>query len=317
MKKPRLCLSIGKQDPAFDEMVETLSPFADVTVVGLDGFSLAGYDIFVGKKLSREALRDADALKAVFAYKTGVDDFPLDAFKERGIALYNSHADGKIIAEYAVSLAVGLATRICEFDRKLRQGIWYDTDNRYWKSIFTMSVGLLGYGHIGKGIHAILKQNGIPVYTLDRGKGYKDIGLCKTVEELADTCDILILSLPKTAATDHIVDEALLSRMKGKFIVNVGRSNAIDQEALYQALVSEHLAGAAIDTWDAKPKQETDRLMPSRYRFEELDNVILSPHAAMRVEEGHENYVEDVTENILRYINGDAPTNGVDLTRGY
>lgn len=317
MKKPTVCLSIAKRDEAFDKMYETLSRYATVTTVGLDRFSLRDVDIFIGKKLSVAALEDANCLKAVFAYKTGVDDFPIKALEERGILLFNSHADCKIIAEYALGLAVSLVTRISEFDRKLRQGIWYDTDDRYWKSIFTMKVGLVGYGHIGRYIHRFLKKIGIATYTLDRGKTYSDIQLVNSVEALCDECDILILSLPKTPETDKLFDYEMLLRLKDKFIVNVGRSNAIDQGSLFELLESEYIRGAAIDTWDEKPKNETQRLMPSAFRFETLDNVILSPHAAMRVENGHRNYVEDVTENVIRYLSGDTPTNAVDLTKGY
>lgn len=317
MKKPIICLSIGKRDEAFDRMIETLSAYAEVRAVPLDGYTLEDVDIFIGKRLSEKTLETANALKAAFAYKTGVDDFPLNALRARGIRLFNSHADSKIIAEYALGLAVSLVTRISEFDRKLRQGIWYDLDDRYWKSIFSMKVGLLGYGHIGRYIHEFLKKNGIAAYTLDRGKVYTDICLAESVEEICDKCDILILSLPKTADTDKLFDREMLLRLKNKYIVNVGRSNAIDQGALFELLESEYIRGAAIDTWDEKPKRETDRLMPSAFRFETLDNVILSPHAAMRVENGHSNYVTDVTENIIRFLSGEEPYNAVDLVKGY
>jgi len=317
MKNITVCLSIAKRDEAFDQMIASLSRYAEVLTVPLEGFSLQDVDIFIGKKLSVKTLESANRLKAAFAYKTGVDDFPIDALRERGILLFNSHADCKIIAEYALGLAISLVTRISEFDRKLRQGIWYDIDNRYWKSIFTMKVGLVGYGHIGRYIHEFLKKNGIGTYTLDRGKEYRDIHLVNSLEKLCEECDILILSLPKTPDTDKLFDRDMLMRLKDKFIVNVGRSNAIDQGALFELLESEYIRGAAIDTWDEKPKNETQRLMPSAYRFEMLDNVILSPHAAMRVENGHSNYVEDVTENVIRYLTGKETANAVDLTKGY
>ena len=82
----RICLSIAKMDDAFQTMVDVLGEHAQVDVVGLDGFSLEGYDIFIGKKLSADALRTADRLKAVFAYKTGVDEFPLEQLREMGEA---------------------------------------------------------------------------------------------------------------------------------------------------------------------------------------------------------------------------------------
>ncbi len=317
MDKLKICLSIGKTDEAFAQMIETLSPAFDVTVVGLSGFTLTGYDVFIGKKLDAGALANADKLKYVFAYKTGVDAFPLKEFAERGIRVFNSHADSKIIAEYAFGLAVSLVNRISEFDRSLRKGIWYDTENLYWKSFFSMKVGLLGYGYIGKDIHKLLLRNGMETYTIDRGKQYENIRLVNSVEELIEKTDVLMISLPKTAETDKIIDKKMLAKMHGKFIVNVGRSNCISQKRLFEALKNETLAGAAIDTWDEKPKTVKQKLKPSKYDFETLDNVILSPHAAMRVEHGHKNYVEDVTENVLRLARGETPLNEIDLTKGY
>ena len=105
--------------------------------------------------------------------------------------------------------------------------------------------------------------------------------------------------------------------MQGKYIVNVGRSNVINQEDLYTYLKENKIGGAAIDTWDAKPKNKNQILLPSKHPFQELDNIILSPHAAMRVIDGHYRYVIDVTNNIIDIINGKPFRNLVDLKRGY
>jgi phosphoglycerate dehydrogenase-like enzyme len=317
MDKLRICLSIGKMDSAFEKMIADLSPYAEVVTVGLTDYSLAGFDLFIGKKLPVKILETADKLKAVFAYKTGVDAFPLTHLAHKGIRVFNSHADSKIIAEYAFGLAISLVNRVSEFDRNLRQGIWYDTKNEFWQSLFSMKVGLLGYGHIGKDVHKILKNNGIATYTLNRGKTYENIGLASSLDELIEICDLLILSLPQTAETNDMFNDKNLAKMQGKYLVNVGRANAINQKALFNALKHGTLAGAAIDTWDEKPKTKKTLLKPSEYDFETLTNIILSPHAAMRVANGHQNYVEDVTQNVIRYITGETPINEIDLKAGY
>ena len=131
----KILLSIAECDKSFEKMIETLSQYATVDVADLSNYSLAGYDIFIGKKLAKSKLVEADKLKYVFAYKTGVDNFPLPELEEKGIILVNSHADSRIIAEYAFGLTVSLVNRINEFDLNLRQGIWYDIDNMYWRSI--------------------------------------------------------------------------------------------------------------------------------------------------------------------------------------
>ena len=316
-KEIKILLSVAELDPSFVKMVDILKEYATVDVCDLTNYSLKDYDIFIGKKLSKSKLSEANKLKYIFAYKTGVDDFPLHELEVMNITLVNSHADSSIIAEYAFGMSVALVNRINEFDRNLRQGIWYDNENMYWKSIFTMNVGLLGYGHIGKDIHSILLRNNINTFTIDRGHTYSDINLVKDLEELTQKCDLIISSVPKTLETDKLFNEAIFSNMKGKFIVNVGRANVIDQEALYEALSNEIIGGAAIDTWEEKPKNKRTKLMPSSYSFHNLNNIILSPHAAMRVADGHDRYVMDVVDNIVTLLTKNEIRNVVSYKKGY
>ncbi len=315
--KYRICLSVSGMDPEFKKMVDELSEVAEVQIVGLQGFSLEGVDVFIGKKLSEKILSTADRLKVCFAYKTGVEDFPMEALSRMGVMLVNSHIDAEYIAEYAFGLSISLVNRITECDKKLRHGIWYDSSNPYWKSIFDMKVGIMGYGHIGRKIHEILAQNHIETYTIDRGKEYENIGLVSSLEELCDETNLIITALPKTKATNNLFDKKILARLKDKYIVNVGRSNCINQKDLYEALKNETIGGAAIDTWDYKPKSPTEYLNPSRYPFVELDNIVLSPHQAMRVDVGHGRYVQDILNKVLAYIDGKPLWDVVDLARGY
>lgn len=308
-------MSIGAPDGSFMKMKRKLEEVSSVETVGLDGFSLKGADIFIGKKLSAEKLSQADKLKAVFAYKTGVDDFPLSGFSERGIKLYNSHINSRYIAEYAFGLCTSLVNRISEFDRGMRRGDWFIGDY-CWKSFFSMKVGLVGYGNIGRAIGDLLAINGIKAYTVDRGKEYDTVTALASLEELCKFCDVIVLSLPKTAETDKLIDGRILSLLTGKYIVNVGRSNCIDEDALYEALKSRSLAGAAIDTWREKPSGE-GAFYPFERPFNELENVVLSSHKAMQVTDGHTKYVNDTLENVLRYIRGEKPLNEVDLKKGY
>ena len=317
MKDIKILLSISELDDAFSKMIESLREYAIVDVVDLQNYNLADYDIFIGKKLSKSKLDEANKLKYIFAYKTGVDDFPLAELEERGIILINSHADSSIIAEYAFGLSVALVNRINEFDLNLRQGIWYDIDNMYWKSIFNMKVGLFGYGHIGRDIHSILLQNHIETATIDRGHKYENIHLVNSLEELVNYCDLIICSVPKTPKTDNLFNKEMLALMKEKFIVNVGRSNVINEKELYEVLKNKQIGGAAIDTWEEKPKNKRTKLMPSEYSFHDLNNIILSPHAAMRVENGHERYVMDVTQNVIGLITKGEVYNVISYKKGY
>lgn len=315
MEPCNIVLSVAAMDGAFETLKKRLSAVATVRVVGLDGYSLRDADVFIGKKMDGACLKEANRLKAVFAYKTGVDDFPVGEFDKRGILLVNSHVNSRYIAEYAFGLGVALVNRIAEFDRRMRLGDWA-TENPCWESIFTMKVGLFGYGGIGREIHKLLLQNKIPAYTLDRGKTYENISVVRTPEELCEVSDLVMLSLPKTPETDGMFDRKLFSHLKGKYLVNVGRGNCIDEEALYSALTDGTLAGAAIDTWRQKPAAG-ETLLPFDHPFHKLPNVILSSHKAMQLKDGHERYVLDTLDSVLSYLRGELPKNAVDLKAGY
>lgn len=260
-------------------------------------------------------LSQADSLKAVFTYKTGADEFPLEGLNKMGVPLVNSHVNSDLIAEYAVSLAMCLVNRIADYDRNMRQGNWR-LDNPCWDSLFDMTIGLVGFGGIGRATAALLGRMGIATYTLNRGKDYP-VATCDSLEELCDVCDLLILSLPKTDDTNNMFDKKILARLKGKYLVNVGRSNAIDEAALYEALRDGTLKGAAIDTWREKARSADESFKPYDHPFETLDNIVMSSHKAMQTTNGHARYVEDTLQSVLQYLDDGTLRNSVDLKKGY
>ncbi|MCI1245547.1 MAG: PfkB family carbohydrate kinase [Bacilli bacterium] len=319
-KRTRIVLSVSKLDAAFSKMVDDLSRESDVEVVPLSGYSLKGCDIFIGKKLSRETLRSADCLKAVFAYKTGVDGFPLQDMMEKGVVLCNSHADSAIIAEYALALSSALTHRVVEGDRWMREGKWQEKSNRYWVSLRQLKIGLLGYGHIGKAIQTMCQRFGIETFTIDRGHDYSGVTPVPDLFTLVDRSDLVISSLPATKGTKGILNDAVFSRMKGKYLVDVGRSDDIDLADLYSALKQKTLKGAAIDGWSQSPSNRASVQYPfpsNDLPFQKLDNVILSPHAATQTSEGHAAYVTDITSNVLSYLWTGDLKNVVNLKEGY
>lgn len=312
----KILLSVSNMDSSFQKMKDELEKVASVDVCGVSDFSLKGYDLFIGKKMTSDILKTQDRLKAIFAYKTGIDDFPLDEINELGIKIYNSHAASRYIAEYAFALSLALTMRLNERDRNLRKGDW-DNDDPLWSSPFNMTFGLVGFGSIGQDVYKILEDNHIKAYTINRGKKYpSSIGLVDSLESLCKVCDLLIVSLPKTPETDKIFNKDIFKLLKGKYIVNVGRSNCLDEHDLYLSLKSNELAGIANDAWDKKGKGD-EAFFPSEERFYELDNFLLSSHKASMAIDGHDKYVMDCLDQVLRYIKNDTSLQSVDLTKKY
>ena len=325
-KKINILLMVDKIDEHFLNMKNDLSFYCNVNLEDKSVDSLEGYDILIGKRLNEELLSTNNKLKAVFAYKTGVDDFPLEKLNELGISLYNSHIDANIIAKYAFALATTLSCRISEFDNKMRRGVWYDYDRPYWKTIEDMRIGLLGFGNIGKNINALLVRNNIQTYTIKRHDDlsiYKDVSITfndkeiLSLDDLIQASDMIIISLPKTKDTNNMFNERTFSLMKGKYLVNVGRGNCIDEKALYSALKNNILYGAAIDTWKNKSRVNGAYPCSEETPLWELDNIIMSPHQAMKIDIGHERYILDATENILSFLLNGYERDKVNLKKGY
>ena len=172
---PKIALVVDDYNPLFRKLAVELNKVSNLYVFDQTVSSLEDYDILIGKKLSKELLATCKKLKAIFAYKTGADNFPLEELKARGIKLFNSHANSKAIAEYAYALGMSITNRITEFDRKLRQGIWYDLKAPYWKNLLNMKAGIVGYGKIGQEINNILHDSKIKTFTINRGKKHKNV----------------------------------------------------------------------------------------------------------------------------------------------
>jgi phosphoglycerate dehydrogenase-like enzyme len=99
------------------------------------------------------------------------------------------------------------------------------------------------------------------------------------IAKLAATADFVVTACALTPDTRNIVDGEVLAAMKSSaFIINVGRGPLIDENALYQALLTHQIAGAVLDTWYRYPSLEVAHPPPSQYPFSSLDNVIMTPH---------------------------------------
>lgn len=317
----KIVLSISKRNSAFDHLATVLRSEAQVEIVPLSGYSLKGADILIGKSLTAQDFSSADQLKAVFAYKTGVDDFPLSLLAQNHIILVNSHVESDKIAEYAFVLASTLCSHILPRDKDLRKkGAWLSEHYHDWESLFDKKVGLLGYGHIGKALHLLLKRNGIKDYTLARQASYEGIETLPTLSELVLHSDILISSLPDTPLTRGILNRDIFRQMKGKYLIDIGRSSDIAIGDLYDALYKRELAGAAIDGWDDTPDNRHVLTYPydhEKWPFENLDNIILSPHCATQIENGNSHYVDDTLNHVLAYLHDEKIDSQVDLSKGY
>ncbi len=262
-------------------------------------------DVILAVDMTMEEAKRACKMKAIFVPYTGLDEFPQKYLEERKIEIHHSYAKSKYVAERALTLALGIMGKITEYDRNMRRGEWGPrTGNKNrWETLFDKRCALLGIGHIGQNIASLLKPFTEEIYTLDRGKRYTDVKkYFKTVEELAENCDVFFLSLPLNENTEGIIDEKILNKLNGKYLINVGRGKTVEEKALYESLRDGNLKGAGIEVWYDYPDRVKKECFPSKYPFQELENIIMSPHVATFSKEDVWIYFDDIMEQLKNYI---------------
>lgn len=267
----------------------------------------------VSGRLNAEEIEQAKNLKVIFVPFTGLNTFPLDLIRQKGIIVSNTHANAKYVAERAVALALGLLGRVAEFHNHLKQGKWNRSieDEDIWETIQGKSVGILGLGNIGLNIARFVKAFDCKVYGLTRQNKNPDSSIVDEVSSnvsyIVSKSDIIFICLPLSPETKNLVNDEILSKMKGKYIINVGRGETISEDGLYNALKNGILKGAALDVWYKYPGKNPEPVFPANKPFWELSNVLLSPHKSSHTIAAVEAMIDDTYENIRSYIINGVP----------
>jgi D-2-hydroxyacid dehydrogenase (NADP+) len=277
---------------------------------------LAKADILFGLILPKDLLARAPKLKWLQMMSAGVDrlrDTEIWRSKVTITGVSGIHASP--IGEFVLGFMLMLAKDMPRCFRMKQKHEW----QRYMPHLLRdKTVGIVGLGHIGSEIARLAKAFGMKVIATRRS--VKKAGKARNVDlllpqaqmkEMLIKSDFVVLSVPLTPETNHIIGETELKSMKpGAYIINIGRGSLIDEEALIRALDEKTIAGAGLDVTAIEP-------LPKESRLWEMDNVILSPH----VSGGMEDYMGRATvlfcKNLKRYIDGKRLINVIDRKKGY
>ena len=272
-----------------------------------------GYDGIVVRSSTRlqGALLDAATrVRVIGRAGIGVDNIDVQACSRRGVVVMNTPFGNTITtAELAVAHIVAAARQIPQATASTKAGKW-EKSKFMGMELTGKKAGVIGAGNIGSIVCDRLKGLHLSVYVYDpfvSDERAKAMGVTKvdSVEALVAMVDILTIHVPLIDATRHLIDAAMLQRMKqGAILVNCARGGIVDEQALYEACRSGHLRAAALDVFEEEPARENPLFT--------LDNVTCTPHIGASSDEAQENVAVQVAEQMSDYLLTGSITHAVN-----
>lgn len=245
-----------------------------------------------------QLLAEAKELKVIVRFGVGTDNFDLDAMVRQGIRV-GVIANHDSVAEFALGLMLSLLKNLPRFDTAVRAGRW---DRFPMHNLCGKTVGIVGFGRIGRRLARLLQGFDVTLLVYDpyvSADAVTAAGMTPvSLETLLRESDVVSLHLPATPQTRHLINGDTLALMKPTAcLVNTARGALVDETALYEALTTGKLAGAALDVYESEPVTADNPLF-------RLDNVVLAPHAAALSYET--NYQAGITcaQSILQVYHG-------------
>ncbi len=236
----------------------------------------------------------------------------------------NCFGHEQAIAEYVLAALLARQVPLVDADRRLRQGdwaYWAGAPDRVHGEIAGMTIGLLGFGHIGKAVARRAKAFEMQVHVANRSAVATSelVDQAFTLDRLAEfwgTADAIVVSLPLTAETKSLVGATAFAAMRPDAVVfNVGRGPIIDEAALYGALKENRIGGAVIDTWYRYPGPADARPLPAILPFHELPNIVMTPHMSGWTAGTIRRRQQTMADNIRRSVAGEPLVNLVRAAR--
>jgi phosphoglycerate dehydrogenase-like enzyme len=195
------------------------------------------------------------------------------------------------IAEYVMAALLDWEIGLSESNRRFRTHGWQGRTPGIGPNhgeVYGKTLGIVGYGHIGRETASRAAAFGMRTIAITRTARPTPAPLERLqtmdgLDDLLSKSDYVLLALPLTPETRGLIDVDRIARMKPDgVLINVGRALVVDEEALYRSLAEKRIGGAIIDVWYAYPTTEDPDRPPSKFPFQELDSLIMTPHNSAR-----------------------------------
>ena len=238
---------------------------------------IGDYDALIVRsatKVRGELLDNAKKLKVIGRAGEGLDNVDYEKANSLGIAIVNTpHVSYMSVAELTIGHLLALARGIVQGTTSLREGRW-EKEKLMGTEVNGKTLGVIGCGYIGKTVERLAISLGMKVLPVEECVYDRFVPL----GEMLPQADFITIHVPLTPHTKHMISTKEFNLMKdGVMIIDCSRGGVVDQEALYQALVSGKVKGAALDVFEEEP--------PKNNKLLTLDNVIATPHMGAQTHE--------------------------------
>jgi D-3-phosphoglycerate dehydrogenase len=249
------------------------------------------YDVLIVRsatKVKGELLDNAKKLKLIGRAGEGLDNVDFKRAQTMGIMLVNTpHVSYKSVAELAIGHMLALARNIVQCTLSMREGKW-EKEKFMGIELNGKTLGIIGCGFIGKEVERIALTLGMKVIVVEECVYDRFVPL----QDMLPQSDFITFHVPLTPKTKHLISTKEFELMKnGVRIVDCARGGVIDQEALYQALISGKVAGAALDVFEEEPPKDKKLLT--------LPNVIATPHMGAQTFEAQHRASLQIANNVI------------------
>lgn len=237
------------------------------------------------------------------------------------------------MAEFCLTMMLAFMYQLPRMMKQKAQAEWgdkpYDVFNPH--GLRGLTVGIVGYGSIGRELARLAHNMGMTILASKRDLlgGMEDTGYAlegtgdpegdlpermyppEAIASMASECDFLVLTVPLTEKSRHMVNEDVFNAMKPTaYLINVARGGVVDEDALISAIAAEEIAGAALDVFEEEP-------LPPSSPLWNLDNIIISPHISGNATNYHERTAELFITNLHRYVENRPLLNALNRDEGY
>jgi len=267
--------------------------------------SVRDYDVIIVRsrtKVTKEVVDAAAAAKIIARVGVGLDNVDVKAAEAKKIRVINApEAASVAVAELAIGLMISLARSIPRADAESKRGNWIKKE-LMGSQLSGKYLGIVGVGNIGRNLGRMakaLRMNliGYDPYPINR-EFITETGMIVTdLNTLLESADFVTCHVPSTLETKHMFNTERFAKMKPTaYLVNTSRGEIIDENALFDALKNNKIAGAALDVFEVEP--------PTNKQLLALPNLVCTPHIGAQTKEAQELASTVIAEKVIQILRG-------------